>query len=270
MESFSEQRLKDKVALITGGASGICKAAAKRFAKEGADIIISDICLHGKSDAEDTAREIEKIGRQALIQKTDVAISGEVKDMVKKSIETFGKIDILVNGAGIGALPLEVINYQEEMWNKVLNTNLTGVFLCSKYVAREMIKRRDKSNPDVICGKIINISSVQGKEGAILLGAYVASKFGIIGLTQVLAKELAPRKINVNAICPGFIKTPLYGPLDLSGDIQKGLKEQGVTIALGRLGEPEDIVGPASFLASKDSDYITGQSINVCGGMLFH
>ncbi|NVM31076.1 MAG: SDR family oxidoreductase [Candidatus Helarchaeota archaeon] len=265
----------NKVALITGGASGIGRGIAKKFAQEGADIIIFDVFLRSPDKIEETKAELESeiksFGREALILEVDVSNSTQVEEMVNKSIEKFNKIDILVNNAGI-APPHSlgaIIYTKEEVWKRIIDVNLNGVFYCSKYVAKKMIRQRDKSNPDKIRGKIINMSSVEGRVGHAGLGAYSVSKFGIRAITMTLAKELAHRKILVNAICPGSVKTPLLGPLAdaLVGEIGTVL---GAKPLLDRAATPEDVANLALFLASEESNYITGQSINVCGGMQFY
>jgi NAD(P)-dependent dehydrogenase (short-subunit alcohol dehydrogenase family) len=183
--------------------------------------------------------------------------------MVELALSKFGRIDILVNNAGITLELMPLIETAEDDWEKIIAINLTGPFLSSKAVARSMIERGGG-------GKIINISSRAGKQGIAGLGAYSASKFGLIGLTQVLALELAPYKINVNAICPGQIITDIaredYPRLTWEEIKQKVVAEHISHIPLGRIGTPEDVANVAAFLASNEADYMTGQSINVTGG----
>ncbi len=271
------QRLLNKVALITGGASGIGHGIARKFAQEGADIIISDIFLRSPDEVEkikaELKSEIKSFGRDALILKVDVTNSDQVQEMVKQSIEKFNKIDILINNAGImppSALR-SITHIKEEDWKRILDVNLNGVFLCSKYVAKKMIKQKDKSNPNKIRGRIISMSSVEGRQGQPLMGPYCVSKSGVISLTQTLAKELGSKHILVNAICPGLVKTPLLGPLaDMYLD-EKVLNDQFKLVPIiDRYALPEDIAKMATFLASDESSYITGQAINVCGGMQFY
>lgn len=269
------QRLKDKVALITGGASGIGRGIVKKFAEEGADIIIFDVFLRSPEEVDKVKAEIESeiksLGRKSLLLKVDVSDSRQVEENVKKSIAEFKRIDILVNNAGI--MPANyaqpIVKLKEEHWKHVIDVNLNGVFYCSKHVGKQMIKQRDKSNPDKIRGKIINMSSVEGKHGMELFGAYSATKFAVIGLTHTLARELAPKNILVNAICPGSVKTPLMGQLanDMTGNLGAAL---GMKPLINRSATPEDVANLALFLASEESNYITAQAINVCGGMLFH
>ena len=269
------QRLKDKVALITGGASGIGRGIVKKFAEEGADIIIFDVFLQTPNEVErvksDIESEIKSFGRKILILHVDVTDSLKVEESVNNAIKEFGRIDILVNNAGI--MPptylKPVLKMQEEHWKHVIDVNLNGVFYCSKHVAKHMIKQKDRSNPEKIRGKIINMSSVEGKHGMELCGAYSATKFGVIGLTHVLARELVNKKILVNAICPGSVKTPLMGPL-----ADRVIEDIGAIIGMkpliNRSATPEDVANLALFLASEESNYITAQAINVCGGMVFH
>ncbi len=268
------QRLKDKIVLITGGASGIGRGIVRKFAEEGADIIVFDVFLRApdeiRKEKEEIKSEIEKFNRKSLILTLDVSDPDQVKENVKKAISEFGRIDILINNAGI--MPPShantIINMKEEHWKHIIDVNLNGAFYVAKYVAKQMIRQKDKTNPKKLRGKIINMSSVEGKQGTAMMGAYCASKFGVIALTQTLAKELASKKILVNAICPGSVKTPMMGPLadavldDLGG-------EYGMKPLLDRSATPKDVANLAIFLASEESDYITGQAINVCGGILF-
>ena len=269
------KRLLDKVALVTGGASGIGRGIVKKFAEEGADIILFDVFLRSPKEIQkiktDIESEIKFFGRKSLILEVDVSDPLQVEENVKKSIAKFKRIDVLINNAGI--MPptylRHLIHMKDEQWRQIIDVNLNGVFYCSKHVAKLMLKQKDKLNPDKIRGKIINMSSVEGKQGTVNLSAYCATKFGVIGITQTLAKELAQNNILVNAICPGAVKTPLMGPLadavmgNLGGEI-------GMKPLLNRPAMPEDVANMALFLASDESNYITGQSFNVCGGMLFH
>lgn len=238
-------KLKDKVALVTGSAQGIGKAIAVAMAKEGAKVIISDINLEL---AEQTAKEV---GGTAI--KFNVADLPEVEAAVKQSIEKFGRIDILVNNAGITKDNL-LLRMKKEDWDLVLSINLTGVFNLCKAISPLMMKARS--------GKIINIASIVGEMGNAGQANYAASKAGVIGLTKTLARELSSRNITVNAIAPGFIQTAMTDKLP--DEIKKQMAAQ---IPLGKLGLPEDVAAAAVFLASPDADYITGQVINVNGGM---
>jgi len=245
--------LSGKVALITGSARGIGKAIALELANHGAKIVINDILP--KNEIDKTLEEIRKSGDQAIGIRADITIFEEVESMVKEIINKFGKIDILVNNAGIIRDSL-LIRMKEEDWDAVININLKGTFNCSKTVAKYMM--RQKSG-----GKIVNISSVIGLVGNIGQANYAASKAGIIGLTKSIAKELALRNINVNAIAPGFIETDMTKRL--SEKVIKDLQQQ---IPLKRLGTVKDIAKVVYFLVSDDANYITGQVINVDGGMV--
>lgn len=243
-----------KKALITGSARGIGKAIAEDFASRGASLALCDIqeeALH------QTAQEIkEKYGVDVFISKVDVSRSSEVKNFVKESADNLGGIDILVNNAGITRDKL-VMRMSEEDFQSVLQINLMSVFLFSKEVIRPMIKSRG--------GRIINIASVIGLIGNAGQSNYAASKAGIIGFTKSLAKEVGSRNITVNAIAPGFISTQMTDVL--SEEIKQQLKSQ---IPLQRLGNPRDIAGTVSFLAGEEGAYITGQVINVDGGMVMN
>ncbi len=242
--------LDGKVALITGAAQGIGKAIALMLAKNGADIVVSDINL---DKAQETSREIEAMGRRSMAIKVDVSKSEEVEQMVEKIINEFGKIDILVNNAGITRDKL-ILRMTEEDWDTVLNVNLKGTFNCTKAVIRHMSKQKS--------GKIVNIASVSGEMGNPGQANYSASKAGVIGFTKTIAREFAQRGINVNAIAPGYIETPMTDVLP-----EKVKEELKKMIPLERLGKPEDVAQAVLFLVSEASSYITGQVLNVNGGL---
>lgn len=243
-------KLKGKVALVTGAAQGIGKAVSLLLARNGADIVVSDINLE---KAEETAKEIESIGSKALAIKVNVARLEEVEQMVETILEKFGKIDILVNNAGITRDKL-ILRMTEEDWDMVLNVNLKGTFNCTKAVVRYMAKQRS--------GKIVNIASVVGEMGNAGQANYSASKAGVIGLTKTIAREFAQRGINVNAIAPGYIETPMTDVLP-----EKVKEELKRLIPMERLGKPEDVAEAVLFLVSDASSYITGQVLNVNGGI---
>jgi 3-oxoacyl-[acyl-carrier protein] reductase len=243
--------LSGKVALVTGGARGIGRSIAIKLAKEGAHIVISDINLNG---ALDTAKVIEEQGKESIAVEGNVSIFSDVEAMVKQAIDKFGRIDILINNAGVTKDGL-LIRMKKEDWDFVLNVNLTGTFNCSKAVAKYMMKQKT--------GNIVNISSVVGVMGNVGQVNYASSKAGVIGLTKSMARELAPRGIRVNAIAPGFIDTEMTR--SLSEEARKRLITQ---IPLTRLGTPDDVANCVNFLVSDDADYITGQVIHVNGGML--
>lgn len=242
-----------KVALITGSARGIGKAIALELANHGANIVINDILP--KNEIDKTLEEIKQISDKALGIRADITVFNEVENMVKEIVNKFGKIDILVNNAGITRDSF-LIRMKEEDWDAVIRINLKGTFNCSKAVAKYMM--RQKSND-----KIVNISSVIGLVGNIGQTNYAASKAGIIGLTKSMAKELALRNINVNAIAPGFIETDMTKKLP-----EKVIEDLQRQIPLKRWGIVEDVAKTVYFLVSDAANYITGQVINVDGGMV--
>ncbi|PIP21001.1 MAG: beta-ketoacyl-ACP reductase [Candidatus Omnitrophica bacterium CG23_combo_of_CG06-09_8_20_14_all_40_11] len=244
-------RLENKVAFVTGAAQGIGREIALTFAAEGADIIIGDINLQ---KAIKTQADIEALGRKALGLELDVTHFAKVEEAVNKILDKFKKVDILVNNAGITKDNL-MLRMGEAEWDAVINVNLKGTFNCIKAVSRLMLKQRS--------GKIINIASIIGIIGNPGQANYSASKAGIIALTKTVAKELASRNINVNAVAPGFIQTEMTArlPEDLKQKMQ-------AAIPLGRFGSPVDVAATCVFLASEEASYITGQTIIVDGGMV--
>jgi len=242
--------LTGKVALVTGAAQGIGKAVALFLAQHGADIAVSDINLE---KAEETAKEVQAVGRRSTAIKVDVTNLENVEGMVGAILEQFGRIDILVNNAGIARDKL-ILRMTEEDWDAVLNVNLKGTFHCTKAVIRHMSKQRS--------GKIVNIASVVGEMGNVGQANYSASKAGVIGFTKTIAKEFAQRGINVNAIAPGYIETLMTEVLP-----EKVKEELRRLIPMERLGRPEDVAHAVLFLVSEASSYITGQVLNVNGGI---
>lgn len=245
-------RLEGKRAIVTGGSRGIGRAIALRLADEGADVAVCASSSAGSAEA--VAEEIRAKGRQALGCQADVSNAAQVAALISETLEAFCSIDILVNNAGINRDGL-LIRMKEEDWDSVLDVNLKGAFLCTKAVARLMMKARS--------GRIVNLSSVVGLMGNAGQVNYSAAKAGLLGLTKSSAKELASRGITVNAVCPGFIPT----------DMTEGIPEQAKAtlidlIPLGRLGTTENIAAAVAFLASDDASYITGQSLVVDGGMV--
>lgn len=224
-------KLAGKVALVTGAAQGIGKAVALLLARNGADIVVSDINLE---KAEETAKEVQTLGRKALAIKVDVAKLDDVEKMVGAILARFGQVDILVNNAGIARDKL-ILRMTEEDWDAVLNINLKGTFNCTKAVVRHMSKQRS--------GKIVNIASVVGEMGNAGQGNYAASKAGVIGFTKTIAREFAQRGINVNAIAPGYIETPMTDALP-----DKAKEELKRLIPMDRLGKPEDVAEAVLFL----------------------
>lgn len=240
-----------KVAVITGGSRGIGKSIVVALAKAQAKVVIN--YQGNEKAAKDTLMNVNSMGGEGFIVKADVSISKDVDLMIKEVINRYGRIDILVNNAGITSDNL-LLRMKDEEWDKVINTNLTGVFNCVRAVSKPMMKQR--------YGKIINISSVVGIMGNAGQVNYSSAKAGIIGLTKSVARELASRGIMVNAIAPGYIIT------DMTDEISDSMKEQlKDRIPIGRLGNPEDVANLVIFLAGSGSDYITGQVISVDGGM---
>ena len=243
-------KLEGKVALVTGGARGIGREIVLLFAKEGADVVICDVNLETASA---TQKEIEALGRRSMSFQTDVTLLKSIEEMVNLVLDNFKHLDILVNNAGITKDNL-LLRMSEEDWDKVLAVNLKGVFNCTKAVSRSMIKQR--------YGKIINIASIIGIMGNAGQANYAASKGGIISFTKSIARELASRHVNANAVAPGFIQTAMTDKLT-----QEQRTAMLANIPLNRLGVPGDVAQACLFLASSESDYITGQTIVVDGGM---
>ncbi len=244
-------RLQDKVALITGASRGIGRAMAKLFAKEGAKVVIN--YNRSEEEASSLVEEIQKQGGEALLVKADISKADEVKKMVQRAVEKFGRIDILVNNAGI-ILPATFLDCTDEIWDKTMDVNLKGAFLCSKEVAPIMLDQKK--------GKIINISSASGLAERSAIGnvPYTVSKAGIIGLTRSLAVNLGPY-INVNAICPGLTDTEMAA--SLGPERRRKPIEEAI---LKRIGKPEEISNAALFLASDESDFMTAEILTVAGG----
>lgn len=242
--------LKEKVAIITGGARGIGKEIALTFAREGANIVIADINIQ---DLVQTEKDISSSGTAVLTNSCDVTDFLQVEQMIDKTLDKFGKIDILINNAGIVADAL-LVRMKEEDWDRVLAVNLKGAFNCIRAVSKVMLKQKR--------GSILNISSIIGLRGNVGQANYAASKAGLIGLTKSAARELAPRGINVNAIAPGFIQTEMTATL--SEQARAKILE---TIPLKRFGQPCDVAKLAAFLVSEGAGYITGQVICIDGGM---
>jgi 3-oxoacyl-[acyl-carrier protein] reductase len=244
------KRFQDKVAMVTGGASGIGLATVLGLSSEGAKLVILDMTPKG----EEVAAKIRQDGGEALFIQTDVSKAEAVQSAVKQAIDSYGQIDILINNAGITRDNI-IMMMSEEEWELVLRVNLFSTFHCSKAVVRHMMKKRR--------GRIINVASVVGLAGQAGQTNYAASKAGIIGFTKSLAKEVGSRNITVNAVAPGFIKTALTDVLP------KELVEASIKATpLGRLGEVEDVAKAILFLASDDAAFITGHILTVDGGMV--
>ena len=275
--------LNGKVAIVTGagGKNGIGRAIATRLAAEGADVVVTDISQSVEAIREvdmrdgweglpSVVKEIEAMGRQSLGLFSDVSDSAQVDGMLESVLDHFGKVDILVNNAGSrpGKDRVPVIELEEEAFDEVMRVNVRGTYLCSRALARHMVERGNGA-------KIISISSGAGKKGIARYAAYCASKFAIVGFTQALSQELASYKINVNEICPGlvdrervdFIASAL-APEGESSEEHRAMmiRERNLRVPMGRVAVGEDIANMAAFLASNQSDYVTGLSISVSGG----
>ncbi|MEE9572890.1 MAG: 3-oxoacyl-ACP reductase FabG [Candidatus Neomarinimicrobiota bacterium] len=245
--------LKDKVAIITGGANGIGKATAFLFSEHGAKITIVDI---NQEAGDQVVAEITGKGGIASFEKTNISNSIEVNKMMEKVVAKYGGIDILINNAGILA-DAQLVKMTEEEWDRVIDINLKGIFLCGQSAAKVMIEKENG-------GVIINTSSVVGIYGNFGQSNYVASKAGVIGMTKTWMRELGKYNIRVNAVAPGFIKTEIIK--DIPEKIIEMMKEK---TPINRLGKPEDIANAFLFLASKNADYITGAVLQVDGGAIF-
>jgi NAD(P)-dependent dehydrogenase (short-subunit alcohol dehydrogenase family) len=276
--------LGGKVAIVTGagGRHGIGRAIATRLAQEGADVVVTDIERSveairpedrhaGWQGLSSVVSEIEALGRQSLGLFSDVSDSVQVERMVGQTLQRFGRIDILVNNAGSrpGRDRVPVVELEEDAFDEVMRVNVRGTYLCSRAVARHLIRW---GGP----GKIIIISSGAGKRGIARYAAYCASKFALVGFTQALAQELAPHHINVNAICPGLVDTERVDfiaaaltPQGQSAEEYRAMmiRERDARVPLGRVAQGDDIARMAAFLASNEADYLTGLSISVSGGM---
>ena len=244
-------RLKDKVVLVTGAARGIGREIAVSFAKEGCDIAAWDINMQ---ETDELARTVEGCGRKFMAQEVDVTDAAKVSEAVNKILDKLGKVDILVNNAGITKDNL-LLRMSEAEWDAVIDVNLKGTFNCIKAASKLMIKQRS--------GKIINIASIIGIIGNAGQANYSASKAGIIALTKTMAKELACRNINVNAVAPGFIQTEMTAKLP--EDVKQKMLE---AIPLSKFGTPKDVAALCVFLASEEANYITGQTVVIDGGMV--
>lgn len=275
--------LHGKIALVTGagGRHGIGRAIATRLAAEGADVVVTDVPQSleairaadrqaGWQGLESVAAEIETMGRQSLALFSDVSDSAQVDDMVAQTLARFGRIDILVNNAGSrpGKDRVPVVELEEAAFDEVLRVNVRGTYLAARAAVRHMTARGGG-------GKIINISSGAGKRGIARYAAYCASKFAVIGFTQALAQEMAPHRINVNAICPGLVDTERVDYIaaalapqgESSEEYRAGmLADRALRVPMGRVAQADDIARTAAYLASAESDYLTGLSISVSGG----
>lgn len=244
-------RLLDKVAIVTGGGRGIGEATAKKFAQEGARVVIADI---NQEDIERTVNEIKAMGGEAMGLVVDVTNGESAKKMVADTVLKYGKLDILVNNAGI-TMDSTLLKMTEDQWDKVIDVNLKGVFNCGQAAAKVMVEQGS--------GVILNASSVVGLHGNFGQTNYAATKWGVIGMTKTWAKELGRKGVRSNAVAPGFIATPMVKKMPENVvEMMKG------KAPLGRLGEPEDIANAYAFLASDEAKFITGAVLEVTGGVV--
>ncbi len=241
------------VALITGAGSGIGRAAALRFAQLGASVVAADVNADGGSE---TIRLVQELGNEGLFVQCDVSDPVAVARMVEESVNCFGRLDYAVNNAGIGGPWQPLQNYPHDGWEKVLAVNLSGVFYC----VQEEIRLMTGSG-----GAIVNIASIAGKQGLPNQSAYTVSKHGVIGLTRVAAQEVARHNIRVNAVCPVYTETPLFMPM--IADNPRRAEKMLERIPLRRFGQPEEIADAIAWLCSEQSRFVTGQAINLDGGM---
>lgn len=252
---YPEFSLQDKVALVTGASRGIGRYLAAGLARYGAHVIVTGRTL---SQLEEAAREVRQFGRQCLVVPMDITRPSDIQAGVEKAFEHFGHIEILVNNAGIN-IPKPALEVTEEDWRRVIDSNLTGLFFCCQAVGRIMVNQKR--------GKIINISSQTGTVAIQMRAAYCASKAGVNLLTKELALEWGPHNINVNAVAPTFIETPMTKPMFENAAFKEMVLKK---ILLGRIGQPKDVLGAVIYLASEASDLVTGHVLLVDGGWTAH
>lgn len=251
---MSEPILKSKVALVTGAAMGIGESTALAFAREGAKVIVSDTSPKG----EEVAARIRAEGGEARFIAADVSKASEVKALVEGAVKAFGRLDIAFNNAGIGGEQAPTAELSEAGWEKTLSVNLSGVFYCMKYQIAQMLQQGG-------AGSIINNASILGTVGFAGAAAYVAAKHGVLGLTKTAALEYATKGIRVNAVCPGFIETPMLASAGLLQNKDTRAMLEGLH-ALNRLGQPDEVAQAVVFLASERASFITGHPLLVDGG----
>ena len=246
-------RLAGKIAVVTGGSSGIGRATAQIFAREGAKVVVADVGVEGGAE---TVRLINDSGGEATFVQTDVAQPADVEAMVKKTVETYGRLDCAFNNAGIEGVVQPTVGYDEADWDRVISINLTGVWLCMKYELQQMLTQGG--------GAIVNTASIAGLVGLPGFSAYVAAKHGVNGLTKTAALEYAKSGIRVNAVCPGAIRTPMF---ERGARDNPGIEEQVVAAEpIGRMAEPAEVGEAVVWLCSDAASFVTGQPMAVDGG----
>lgn len=247
--------MKNKVALVTGAAAGIGRATAILFAKKNINVVISDVDEKG---LQETADLIRKEGGEVLSITADISKTAEVEKMVNKTVDHFGRLDYAINNAGIEGPMATTAEYTEEDWDRVLNINLRGQWLCMKYQIPAMLENG---------GSIVNVSSILGKVGFADAPAYTAAKHGLIGLTKTAALEYSDQGIRINAVCPGFIETPMLERAGITSDEEA--KEQTISLhPIGRLGESDEVAEAIVWIASEKASFISGHSLMVDGGYI--
>lgn len=247
--------LEGKVALVTGGSSGIGRAAAQLFVRDGARVVIADVDTEG---GQETVQIVKETGGSALFLKTDVSKASEVEALINKAVETFGRLDCAFNNAGIGEIEGRTHLFPEEKWDRIIDINLKGVWLCMKYEITQMLKQGG--------GAIVNTSSAAGLIGTVFHPVYSASKHGVVGLTKSIALQYARDGIRVNAICPGAVRTPM-----VEKAISANSKYERANLEaepVGRMAEPREIAEAAVWLCSGAASFVTGHAMAVDGGMV--
>ena len=246
-------RLNGKIAVVTGGGSGIGQATALAFAREGAKVVVADVLVEG---SEETVKRIKNSGGEAIVVKTNVAEEADVEAMIKQAVATYGRIDCAFNNAGIAGPAAKTADHKKSQWDRVLAINLTGVWLCMKYEIEQMLNQGG--------GTIVNTASVAGLVGFRYGPAYVAAKHGVVGLTKTAALEYAKANIRVNAVCPGVIRTPMF---ERGRQVDPRIEETMSTREpIGRLGTPEEIAEAVVWLSSDAASFVTGLPMAVDGG----
>ena len=250
------RRFESKTVIITGGSTGIGRATALAFGREGANVVIADVVM---DEGQKTVQAVKEAGGKALLVKTDVSDSAQVQAMVNQAVETFGRLDFAFNNAGVGGVPGNVAEVEEDGWNWLMSINLNGIFLCMKYELRQMLAQGDG-------GSIVNTASSGGLVGVPGNSAYITSKHAILGLTRTAALEYAQSGIRINAICPHVIRTPM---------VEKGFEKQPeleqlveATIPIGRPGQPEEVAGAVLWLCSDEASFVLGSHMVIDGGFL--